>query len=154
MGHLLGDSIVGLMSTSSHTTPLRTAAARAPWPATGHCWHVPPQETLRHSKAGMSQSLVEVTALFPGSWWTQGFVCVLRVSLAPMSFDLQCDCTPPTILLQLLFCPWMWVIFFFGGILHSPYIDIFLSIVVQQPVAILMFLLEKMSTSHSNPPSW
>ena len=43
---------------------------------------------------------------------------------------------------------------FFGGILHSPYIDIFLSIVVQQPVAILMFLLEKMSTPPSNPPSW
>ena len=33
------------------------------------------QETLKHSKAGLPQSLVEVTAPFPGSWSTQSFVC-------------------------------------------------------------------------------
>ena len=27
---------------------------------------------------------------------------------------------PPTILLRLLLCPWIWGIFFFGGIQHSP----------------------------------
>ena len=29
----------------------------APAPAAGHCWPVPPQETLKHSKAGLAQSL-------------------------------------------------------------------------------------------------
>ena len=50
---------VGLMATSSkraYATP-RSAAPRAPDPAAGHCWPVPPQETLKHSKAGLPQSL-------------------------------------------------------------------------------------------------
>ena len=54
-----GGSIVGLIVTSSkraYATP-RSAAPRAPAPAAGHCWPVPPQETLKHSKAGLAQSL-------------------------------------------------------------------------------------------------
>ena len=35
-----------------------------------------------------------------------------------MGFDSKHDLSPPTILL--LLCPWMWDIFFFGGIQHSP----------------------------------
>ena len=36
----------GLMS---HAAWPRSVAARAPVPAAGHCWPVPPQETLKHS---------------------------------------------------------------------------------------------------------
>ena len=37
-----------------HTLAPRSAAARAPVPVVGHCWLVPLQETLRHSKAGLA----------------------------------------------------------------------------------------------------
>ena len=56
-----------------------------------------------------------------GSWCTQGFVCALPASLAGMGFDSKHDFVPPTILLGIFLCPWMWVFFFFfGGIQHSP----------------------------------
>ena len=44
-------SMVGLMVTSSKRTYAipKSAAPRAPAHAAGHCWPVPPQETLRHS---------------------------------------------------------------------------------------------------------
>ena len=54
-----GSSMVELMETSSKrafVTP-RSAAPRAPAPEAGHCWPVPPQEMLTHSKAGLAQSL-------------------------------------------------------------------------------------------------
>ena len=35
-----------------------------------------------------------------------------------MGFDSKCDFAPPTTLLGLFLCPWMWGIFF-GGIQHS-----------------------------------
>ena len=54
-----------------------------------------------------------------GSWCTQGFVWALWASLVGMGFDSKCDFAPPTILLGILLCPWMWGIFF-GGIQHSP----------------------------------
>ena len=47
-----------------------------------------------------------------GSWCAQGFVWARWVSLAGMEFDSKRDFSPPTILLGLLLCPWMWVIFF------------------------------------------
>ena len=54
----------------------RSAAPRALAPVTGHCWPIPPQETLKHSKAGLTQSLwrllVCTTVLFEPSehlWW-------------------------------------------------------------------------------------
>ena len=52
-------SLVGLMETSSkkaYTTP-RSAAPRVPAPVAGHCLPVSLQETLKHSKAGLAQSL-------------------------------------------------------------------------------------------------
>ena len=107
-------SFVGLLGTSSkrsYATP-RTAAPRAPAPAAGHCWPVPTQETLKHSKAGLAQSLW-------GLLVHTGFVWALRTSLAGMVFDSKWDFAPPTILLGFLLCPWTWVSFF-GGIQHSP----------------------------------
>ena len=90
-----------------HAAWHRSAAARASVHAAGHCWPVPQQETLRHSKAG----LVSLCGT-PGSWCTQGFVWALQVSLTGMGFDSKCDFAPPTILLGSLLCPWMWGIFF------------------------------------------
>ena len=64
---------VGLMATSSkraYATP-RSAAPRAPDPAAGHCWPVPPRETLKHSSVS-----VPVGSLNPG---------VHKVCLSPLS---------------------------------------------------------------------
>ena len=71
---LFGDSMVGLMATSSKRADAtrwgpRSAAARAPVPMAGCCWLVPLHEILKHSKAGLAQSL-GVSA--PSC--TQGFV--------------------------------------------------------------------------------
>ena len=41
------------------------------------------------------------------------------MSLVGTWFDSKLDFAPPTILLGLLLCPWIWGIFF-GGIQHSP----------------------------------
>ena len=51
-----GSSMVGLMVTSSKRSYAiaRSAAPRAPAPAAGHCWPIPPQETLKHSSGSVS----------------------------------------------------------------------------------------------------
>ena len=113
-----GSCLPPLRRIKPHTEPPRTAAARAPVPAAGHCWSTPPQETLKHSEAGLAESPGIITP-FPGSRCTQGFVFALQASLAGMRFDFKCDCAPPTILLQLFICPWMWGIIF-GGFQHFP----------------------------------
>ena len=101
-----GGSMVGLMATSSKRAYaiLRSPAPRAPAPATDHCWPIPPQETLKRSKAGMAQSLWGLLAC-------TGFVWALQTAMAGMGFDSKHDFAPPTILLELLLCPWMWGIF-------------------------------------------
>ena len=82
-----------------------------------------------------------------GSWCAQGFVCALRTSLVGMGFGSKCDFTPPTILLGLLLCP------LDVGYLFLVQSNILLSTVIQQQVAILEFLQEKMSPCPSTPPS-
>ena len=42
------------------------------------------QETLKHSKGVLAQSLVDVTAPFPEFWCTQGFVCALQECVSPV----------------------------------------------------------------------
>ena len=89
----------------------RSATPRAPASAAGHCWPVPPQETLRHSKTGLIQSLwgLLVCTRF----------CFRPLSiLAGMGFDSKHDFVPPTVFLGLLLCPCTWGIFF-DGIQHS-----------------------------------
>ena len=93
-----------------HAVPPRSAGTRAPVPTARHCWPVPLQETLKHSKAGLAQSLVGITAPFPGVH--KGFVCALWASLVGMAIDSKWDFAPPTILSGLLRCPWTHVIFF------------------------------------------
>ena len=90
-------------------------------------------------------------SVFGVSWCAQGFVWAFWASLAGMGFDSKCDFTPPTILLGILLCPCMWGIFFFFFLVGS---NILLSMVVQQPIVILEFSQEKMSTCPSTPPSW
>ena len=68
-------SMVGLMATSfqrAYATP-RSVAPRAPAPAAGHCWPVPPQETLKHSSLSVSVGV-------SGSSWAQGLFGPLSVS--------------------------------------------------------------------------
>ena len=57
------------------------------------------------------------------------------------------SCAPPTILLWLLLCPWMWGIFFWVDF------NIPLLMVVQQLVVILVFSKEQMSSYPSILPS-
>ena len=53
-----GGSMVGLMVTSSKRAYVipRSAAPRAPAPAAGHCWPIPLQDTLNHSKSCLAQT--------------------------------------------------------------------------------------------------
>ena len=87
------------------------------------------------------QSLVGITLTFPGSWCTQVvlfcFVFAFQKSLVGMGFDFNMIAP----LLQLLL--WTWDIFFLVGS------SILLLMVVQQLVAILVFLQEKLSTGPS-----
>ena len=110
-----GGSMVGLMVTPSkraYAIP-RSAAPTAPTPVTGHCWPVSPQETLKHSKAGLTQSLwgllVCTKVLFGPSehlWWVWGLILHGISPLLPsfwgFSFALGHGVS------------------FFGGIQHPP----------------------------------
>ena len=95
-----------------HAAPPRTVAASV---HVLQCWARPLKEPLRHSQAGLAQSSVGCNAPFPASGCTQGFsLCPLRVSSGYGAW-FKCDCTPPTVLLRLLLCPWTWGIFFVVG---------------------------------------
>ena len=124
----------------------RSHALSAPHPTAGHCWPMPLPETPRHTRASLAQSLVGSLLLSPGSWWAQGFVWALWASLAMMGFDSKRDFAPPTVLLGLLLCPWMWRIFFLVGS------SVVLSM-LQWLLAILEFSHEKMSAQPSTLPS-
>ena len=65
-----------------------------------------------------------------------------------LSFDSKHDFTPPTILLWLLLCPWIWCIFFLLGF------SILLSTVFRWLVAIFESSQEKMSACPSTLPSY
>ena len=77
----------------------------------------------RHStlKTGLAQYLLGGSLILSlNLGHAQDFVCVHQVSLAGLRFDFKYDCAPPTILLGLLLCLWMWGNFF-GGIQHPPF---------------------------------
>ena len=134
MGRLLCGSMVRLTATSSkraYATP-RSAAPRAP--AAVHCWPKPPQETLKHLKAGLAQSLWGLWVLVH-----TGFVWAFQESLAGLGFDSKHDFTPPIL---------------DAGYLLLVGSNILLSMVVQQQVVILEFSQKKMSSRPSILPSW
>ena len=135
----LGRSLVGSLPLSPadpHLCWRRRGTHRRVWAISRgvatpfSCWPTPLPETPGHSQASLGQSLVGSLLLSPGSWCTR-FVWALPVSLVGMGFDSKHDFTPPTVLLELLLCPWMWGIFFLVGF------NIFLSTVVQQRAVIL-----------------
>ena len=68
-----------------HARPPRTVVVSSPDPMTGHCWPTPSLETPKHTQASLTYSLMMSLLLSPGSWCTQGFICVLQESLFPQS---------------------------------------------------------------------
>ena len=64
-----------------------------------------PYLSRRHSNTVLAQSLWGL--------WDLVYTGFFEPSecLAGMVFDSKCDFTPPTVLLGLLLCPWMWGIF-------------------------------------------
>ena len=104
----------GVSATSSRRTYAipRSTAPRAPAPVAVHCWPGPPQETLKHSSVSVS-----VQSLCPG---------VNKICLSPLWISgrygvcSKCNFAPPTILLGLLLCPWMWGISSKSPQCHAP----------------------------------
>ena len=121
--------VMKIVMTSLKRSHAWTATVLAPNTAAGHFQPMPSPETLGHPQANL---------LSPGSWCTRfctrplptctsienvqiqfclslcgislvwaRFVWALWVSLVGMGLDFKCD-TPPTILLDLLLCPWAW----------------------------------------------
>ena len=74
--------VMKIMATSFKKSHAPTAALSAPNPATGHCQPTPLPETPGHSQANLSQSLGGPLLLSPGSWCTQGFLCILQESVS------------------------------------------------------------------------
>ena len=98
-GHSLAE-LMAISSMRAYAIP-RFAAPRAPAPAAGHCWPIPLQETLKHSTAGLSQSLwgllVLTKVLFVPSehlWRVWGLILNVISPLLPsfwgFSFALGC----------------------------------------------------------------
>ena len=71
-----------IMATSFKRSQACTATLNAPNPAAGHCQPTPLLKTPGHSQASLGQCLVGSLLLSPGSWWAQGFVCVLQESVS------------------------------------------------------------------------
>ena len=129
-----------------HTATPRTAAAKVLVTITGHYLPpLPPQETLKYSKAGLAQSAVQVTAPCPRSWCTQvSFACPKCLwrgwglsaiaSLLPSCFRFS-------------FALGHEVSFFCVG-------SNILSMLFQQLIEILVFLTEKINVHSSTLPSY
>ena len=107
-----GGSMVGLMATSSkraYAIP-RSAAPRAPAPAAGHCWPVPPQETLKGRSDSVSVESPGVNrVLFEPSerlWWVWGLILKAILPLLPSCWSFSFAAGHG--------------VYFFGGIQHSP----------------------------------
>ena len=95
-----GSSMVGLVVTSSkraYVTP-KSAAPLPLWQAIAE-----PDLCRRCSNTVLSQSLWGLWVLV-----CTRFVWALGASLGEMGFDSKCEFAPPTILLGLLLCPWVW----------------------------------------------
>ena len=97
-GNLYGRAHCNLLQEClcQHTVPDRTAAANGPDPAADHCQTTVLQETPTHSQASLAQSFVGSLLLFPESWCSQGFVCVLQESLFHPALWKFCNQIPLT----------------------------------------------------------
>ena len=90
-----------LQEDSCHVLWLPGLLQRVRVPAADHCWSVALQGARKHAKAGLAQSLCCCEQDF--------FFWALQVSLVGMGFDSKHEFIPPTILLGLLLCSWIWV---------------------------------------------
>ena len=101
-----GGSLVGLMVISPRRLMpnpcLLHPEPPAPWQATAD------QYLCRRHSNTQKQVCLSLCGVF---WCTGDFVYALQVSLASMGFDSKCNFSPPTILLELLLCLWMWGVF-------------------------------------------
>ena len=61
-----------------------------------------------HTQRQVHSLLWRSLILSLGPWCAQGFVCTLQASLAGTRFDSKHNCAPPTVLLVLPLCTWMW----------------------------------------------
>ena len=117
VGHLTGGCMVGLTTTSSKKTyaihqATQVCCSQSPWPCV--------RPLLTHASAGDTQTLKSRSGSvscrghcsFPWVLVCTRFVCTFREFLVGMRFDSKSDCTSPTVLLGLLFCPWTWGISF------------------------------------------
>ena len=92
-----GSSMVWLMVTSSkraYAIP-RSAAPSVPIPVAGHYWPIPSQETLKHSKADLAQSVwgLLVCVFEPSSylWWVWSLILNAILPLQPSFWDFSFD---------------------------------------------------------------
>ena len=148
MGCHLGGPMVGLMGPPPwglmpRAGWPRSAATRAPAHAAGHCRPVPLQQTLKHSKEYLAQSLCGLWPLLctRAAW-------ALLACLAYRGFESQCNFhpPPPTILLGLILYPLTWGIFFWW----DPTFSVKGCSVVSCSFGVLA---GEMSSNPSTPPS-
>ena len=78
--------VMKIMVTSFQRSHACTATLCAHNPAAGHCRPMPLPNTPEPSQASLGQSHLGSLLLCPGSWCTQGFVCVLQESVSPVQY--------------------------------------------------------------------
>ena len=76
--------VMKIMVTSFKRSHACTSALSAPNPAAGHHRPMPPLETPEHSRESLGQSILGLLLFFPGSWYTQSFVCAIQESVSPV----------------------------------------------------------------------
>ena len=77
-----GQTMVEVIKIMATSIEMSHATLSAPNPAASHHRPTPPLETPGHSRASLGQSHVGSLLLSPGSWCTQGSVCVLQESIS------------------------------------------------------------------------
>ena len=153
VSYLFTGSTVELMVTSSKRMYATCWISQVCWRKSpifvaGHCWHVPPQETLTQRQVRLSVLLRSLLP-FRGSWCTWGFVCIHWVSLVGMRFDFKHYWATPTNLLGSYWGPLPLDV----GCISLVGSNILLLMVVQQLIATLVFSHEKMNVHISILPS-
>ena len=76
--------VMKIKATSFKMFHACTATLSVPTPVAGHHQPKPPPESPGYSQANLHQFLLGSLLLFPGSWWTQDFVCALQESVFPV----------------------------------------------------------------------
>ena len=78
--------VMKIMVTSFQRSHACSATLSAPNPGAGHSRPMSLPNTPEHSQAYLAQSHLGSLLLSPGSWCTQGFVCVPQESVSPVQY--------------------------------------------------------------------